>query len=211
MTHEECKQWFAYHAAAFPAFERVYSGLRKASTDSARHGWNFIMRDLEDVSIDEARDATDYMRAVNSQMKPEQHSREVARIAMTQRLKRREQADTWQCQLCRDSGTALIFAGCCRFLLRRVEETYWKCRQDKEGNPIPPDPRWRYFVYGVPCCCAASPDGNEWLRRHQDSIVTGWKPASMLTEEERIKIETGAELLTVSNGWQRSDREEMEF
>lgn len=209
MTHDECKVWFAYHAAAFPAFERVYSGLRKASTQSAHYGWNFIMRDLEDVTLDEAKIATDYMRSVNSQMKPEQHSREVARIAISDRIKRREESETWDCNLCRDSGTALIFSGCCPFLMRHVHDVYWKKRQDKDGNPIPPDPRWKFQIFGIPCCCSASQRGNEWLYRHQSEVVTAWYGVGGLSAEDRLAVESGGRVLASS--WQTGHREEFEF
>lgn len=202
MTREECKQWFDYHAAAFPAFSRTYSSLRQASTDQARHGWNFIQSDLEDITYAEARDATDYMRAVNSQAKPEQHSREVARIVMTQRIKRRESSDSWSCDYCRDSGTALIFAGCSQYLLRKVHDTYWKVRVRDNGEIVPPDPRWKYFIYGIPCFCASSPGGNEWLSRYREGVVLAWSGLYRLTEEDHEKIDTGAELYRVSSGWQ---------
>lgn len=199
MSIDELKRWYACHAAAFPAFKRCYGSM--TGQDERSHAWRFFQQDLGDITYSEAMDATEYMRQIGSELKPERHTREVARIANTKRLEAKDREDRPPlCELCHDTGRAVLFVGSCRPVLLKWQQIY--------GDKI----KHEFQTFTTNCICSASTEQNAWLKRHLDGVVPGWGGVYGLTDEQKEMVLAGAETFHMRNGWSNpTGNEEMEF
>lgn len=166
MTDEEIMQWADYHESAFPSWKRCLKDLKPGSNGEKgpkEFATERLQRLMKNVSLEDAKAATEQILRYEKPPRLEFHALEVSRIAGRMAKDRGDKQDlarfgekTFSCPYCRDSGKVAFFVGSAPGLMMADPET---------GSPIRfVDHAWRSWggrqglrrVVRTDCFCSAS-------------------------------------------------------
>ena len=201
MDKLECKQWRDYQRAAWPEWSTRFDRMKP---DVQQLAVERIERELKDISLDDAKAATDTMMRQDIKPALVDVVRTIGALAAQMHQSRQRfiprvfnGEKTYKCRWCRDTGTAEFFNGSSKIRRKSIDELYAIIeRPDEQGGLLLIDHREVMYKqkFATPCMCKQ--DIGEGLRSRYKSVFesmvcgTGciW---SELTEAEQLQVLEG--------------------